>query len=88
MKCSKCWFCTNIGAGIYADYPLKYCKYKREYKLPFVWVHEKGVLTQRQLDFSNIEDCKIWNEVGCNIHPNTVKKVKNAYIKELMEGGE
>ena len=26
MKCFKCFFSTTIGAGIYADYPVKYCK--------------------------------------------------------------
>ena len=27
MKCDRCFFCTHIGRGIYAEYPVKYCKY-------------------------------------------------------------
>lgn len=84
MKCDKCWYCVHIGAGIYADFPVKYCKYSKKYKLPFVWIKEKdGTLNQRQLDFRGMSDCKIWHEVGCNIHPNTVKKAKNDFIRTL-----
>lgn len=83
MKCDKCFFCTHIGKGIYADFPVKYCKHRKEYKLPFIWVHKNGALTQRQLDFNKMSDCKIWHEVGCNIHPNTVAKAKRKFIKRL-----
>ena len=27
MKCDKCFFCTHVGKGIYADYPVKFCKH-------------------------------------------------------------
>lgn len=83
MKCDKCFFCTHIGKGIYADFPVKYCKYRKEYKLPFIWAHENGALTQRRLDFSKMSDCKIWHETGCDIHPNTVAKAKREFIKRL-----
>jgi hypothetical protein len=41
--------------------------------------------TKRQLDFSNIKDCKIWHEVGCNIHPSRVSKAKRVFLKSLEE---
>lgn len=88
MKCDKCFFCAHIGAGIYADFPVKYCRHTQQYKLPFVWVHEKGVLTQRQLNLREIEDLKIWHEAGCNIHPNTVKKAKRAFLNSLEAESE
>lgn len=80
MKCEKCFFCTHIGKGIYADYPVKYCKYYKLYLLPFV--------DGRKLDFSTIKDCKMWHETGCNIHPSKVKKAKNDFLKSLAEEGE
>lgn len=82
MKCDKCWFCTHIGMGIYAPYPLKYCKHTGEYKIPFI-LSEDGNKVQRQLDFREMKDLKIWHEVGCNINPNTVKKAKNNFLKSL-----
>ena len=88
MKCDKCWFCTHIGPGIFAEYPVKYCKHKGEYKLPIIQYYEDGKITKRQLDLGRIEDCKIWHETGCNIHPNTVAKAKRKYIKELEETNE
>lgn len=84
MKCDKCFFCLHIGAGVYDDYPMKYCKYRKEYKMPFVVEYEKGKPKTRQLDFSDIKDCKIWHEIGCNIHPNTVKKAKNNLMKRIV----
>lgn len=78
MKCDRCWFCTHIGAGIYAPYPLKYCKRKGEYFIPFI-----GENRERQLDFRKESDLKIWHEVGCTIHPKTAEKAKNDYIKRL-----
>ena len=83
MKCEKCFFCTRIGAGIYAPYPVKYCKHTGKYKLPFVTEYQNGKPVERQLDFNKTSDCKIWHDVGCNIHPNTVKKAKNNFIKRL-----
>ena len=82
MKCDKCFFCCHVGKGIYADYPVKYCKYYKKYILPFVKTQDNGG-TKRQLDFSNIKDCKIWHEVGCNIHPSRVNKAKRDFIKSL-----
>lgn len=82
MKCDKCFFCCHVGKGIYADYPVKYCKYYKKYILPFVETQDNGG-TKRQLDFSNIKDCKIWHEVGCNIHPSRVNKAKRDFIKSL-----
>ena len=82
MKCDKCFFCCHVGKGIYADYPVKYCKYYKKYILPFVETQNNGG-TKRQLDFSNIKDCKIWHEVGCNIHPSRVNKAKRDFIKSL-----
>lgn len=87
MKCDKCFFCTNIGAGIYADYPVKFCKYYKTYKLPFVLTADNGGI-KRQLDFSNIKDCKIWHEVGCNIHSSRVAKAKREFLKSLEDGNE
>ena len=88
MKCDKCWFCTHIGSGIYASYPVKYCKHTKEYKLPrvVIGVDETGV-KQRQLNLRDIRDAKIWHEVGCNIHPSTVAKAKREFIKDL-EGAQ
>ena len=82
MKCEKCFFCTHIGAGVVASFPVKYCKYYKQYKLPFVDTLDHGG-TKRQLDFRNIKDCKIWHNVGCDIHPNRVKKAKEDFIKSL-----
>ena len=84
MKCDKCFFCCHIGKGIYADYPVKYCRYHKKYILPFVETQDNGG-TKRQLDFSNIKDCKIWHEVGCNIHPSRVSKAKRDFFKSLEE---
>ena len=78
----KCFFCCHVGKGIYADYPVKYCKYYKKYILPFVETQDNGG-TKRQLDFSDIKDCKIWHEVGCNIHPSRVNKAKRDFIKSL-----
>ncbi len=80
MKCNKCFFCTYIGSGLYAEYPVKYCKYSQEYRIPFVTTKDG---TTRKLDFSNIFDLKIWHEAGCNIHPATVAKAKRDFIKSL-----
>ena len=89
MKCERCFFCTSIGAGVYADFPVKYCKYTEEYKFPFVitGIDDNGVPIQRRLDFRKIADCKIWHEVGCDIHPSTVRKAKNDYFKRLAKEG-
>lgn len=84
MKCYKCFYCYYIGKGIYADYPVKYCRYHKKYILPFVETQDNGG-TKRQLDFSNIKDCKIWHEVGCNIHPSRVSKAKSDFLKSLEE---
>ena len=85
MKCDKCFFCLHIGKGIYADYPVKYCRHLNIYKLPFMMFCEDGELKQRQLDFSKISDCKIWHDVGCDIHWKTVKKAKEEYMRSLEE---
>ena len=77
MKCDKCFFCTHIGKGIYADYAVKYCKYRKIHLLPFV--------NGRKLDFNKMEDCKTWSETGCNIHPRKVKKAKEDFLKSLAE---
>ena len=58
MKCDRCFFCTHIGRGIYAEYPVKYCKYQKKYILPFVETQDNGG-TARLLDFGNRKDCKI-----------------------------
>lgn len=89
MKCDKCFFCTHIGAGIYASYPVKYCKYSKDYKLPFVYTQDHGGV-MRPLNLRDIRDLKIWHEVGCNIHPSRVKKAKREFIKSLenAEGGK
>jgi len=86
MKCDKCWFCTHIGAGIYAPYPLKLCKRTGEYKMPFVLLNDKG--QTRQLDFREMSDLKIWHETGCDIHPKTVEKAKNDFIRKMEQEGE
>lgn len=86
MKCDRCFYCCHIGEGIYADFPVKYCRHTKTYKLPFIVYHEKGKLVKRQLDLDKMEDCKIWAETGCNIHPNTVKKVIRKYFKEAKDG--
>ncbi len=83
MKCDKCFFCTHIGSGIFASYPVKYCKRTGEYKIPFVETHEDGKLIKRQLDFRNKSDLKIWSDIGCDINPNTVKRAKGKAMKEL-----
>ena len=86
MKCDKCFFCTHIGKGIYADYPVKYCKVADKYFMPFVM--ENG--EKRKLDFSDLNDLKTWRGTGCNIHPKTVEKAKQDFLKSLektvMEG--
>ena len=38
---------------------------------------------KRKLDFGNIKDCKLWRETGCNIHPKTVEKAKQEFLKSL-----
>ena len=86
MKCDKCFFCVHIGKGIYADYPVKYCKYQKKYHLPFVSTQDHGG-TKRQLDFTRMKDCKIWHETGCNIHPSRVAKAKRDFIKSLEAEG-
>lgn len=83
MKCDKCFFCAHIGKGIFADYPVKFCKHQAIYIAPFVTTYENGKPTIRELDFSKSSDCKIWHEMGCNIHPNTVKKAKKKFLKSL-----
>lgn len=84
MKCDKCWFCTKIGAGIYAPYPVKYCKHSEKYFTPFVVTGVDGkTVEQRQLDFRKMSDLKIWHETGCDIHPSTVAKAKRDFIKSL-----
>lgn len=86
MKCDKCFFCTKIGAGVLTDYPLKFCKRVQAYQKPFVAEKDSyGQLRIRKLDFSDAKDCKIWGEVGCDIHPATVAKAKRDYIKKLEE---
>ena len=87
MKCDKCWFCTHIGAGIYAPYPLKYCKHTGEYKAPFIYTQDHEHI-ERQLDFRKISDLKIWHEAGCDIHPSKVAKAKRDFIKSLEAGKE
>lgn len=82
MKCDKCFFCTHIGKGIYAEYPVKYCKYHKKYLLPFIETQDNGGI-KRQLDFSNMKDCRIWHETGCNIHFSRVEKAKRDFIKSL-----
>ena len=79
MKCDKCFFCTHIGKGIYADYPVKICKIDHQYFLPFVM--ENG--EKRKLDFSDTNDLKTWHGTGCNIHPKTVEKAKQDFLKLL-----
>ena len=81
MKCDNCFFCTKIGKGVLADYPLKYCKHDKKYFEPFVKDDDNGTL--RPLDFNNYDDLKIWNDVGCNIHPSTVAKTKKDMFKRL-----
>lgn len=80
MKCDKCFFCVHIGSGIYAPYPVKHCRHDDTMKMPFV---ETCNGNMRKLDFSKISDCKIWHEVGCDIHPSTVAKAKRDYMKKL-----
>lgn len=80
MKCDRCFFCTHIGAGIYAPYPVKYCKHSKDYKIPFVYTQDGAM---RQLDFSKLSELKIWHEAGCGIHPSKVEKAKRDYIKSL-----
>ena len=86
MKCDKCFFCTKIGKGIIDDFPMKYCKLNKTYKIPFVDGYStKTGSYRRQLDFSNYNDCKIWSEVGCDIHPATVAKAKRDALRKIME---
>ena len=85
MKCDKCFFCVHIGAGIYAQFPVKHCRRTDEMKIPFIEEHKDGELITRKLDFSNISDCKIWHEVGCDIHPSKVAKAKRDYIDKMGE---
>ena len=85
MKCDKCFFCTHIGRNVLADYPVKYCKYHKEYFLPFVPTQDHGGI-KRKLNFNDIKDCKIWSETGCNIHPSRVSKAKRDFVKSLEEG--
>jgi hypothetical protein len=91
MKCDRCFFCTHIGRGIYAEYPVKYCKYHKKYLLPFVETQDNGG-TVRPLDFNNKKDLKMWSETGCNTHPSRVEKVKNEVLQrlenELLRGEE
>ena len=91
MKCDNCFFCVHIGRSIYAEYPVKYCKYHKKYFLPFVETQDNGG-TARLLDFSNRKYCKIWSDTGCNIHPSRVKKAKNEVLQrlenELLRGEE
>ena len=90
MRCEKCWFCMRIGAGIYAEFPVKYCKYRKEYILPFVESFKGGQAVKRRLNLNKIEDLRIWHGVGCKIHPATVKKAKEDFIKRLegLKDGE
>lgn len=88
MKCDNCFFCAHIGKGIYADYPVKYCRYHKDYKLPFVLTQDNGG-TYRPLDFNKMSDCKIWHRTGCNINPSRVEKAKRDFFKQLeVEGAE
>lgn len=82
MKCDNCFFCTKIGKGIFADYPVKYCKYHKKYFVPFVQTQDNGG-TLRQLDFGNVKDLKMWHETGCDIHPSRVEKAKRDMFKSL-----
>ena len=82
MKCDNCFFCTHIGKGIVGEYPAKYCKYYNKYFFPFVQTQDNGG-TFRPLDFNNMNDCKRWSNVGCNIHPARVKKAKEDLFKRI-----
>ena len=86
MKCDNCFFCTHIGKGIYADYPVKFCKLRKQYFLPIV--EENG--KTRKLDFSDMKDLKMWHGAGCRIHPKTVEKAEKEFWRSLenavMEG--
>ena len=83
MKCDKCFFCTHIGKGIYGNYPVKYCKRTGKYFAPFVEIYEDGEYVEKLLDLDDMKDLKIWRSTGCDIHPNTVKKAKNDFLKGL-----
>ena len=87
MKCNKCFFCVHIGKGIYADYPVKYCKYLERYIVPFVGSQDNGGI-QRKLDLNKMSDCKIWSQTGCNIHPSRVAKAKRDFIKSIEAEGD
>ena len=91
MKCDNCFFCVHIGRSIYAEYPVKYCKYHKKYFLPFVETQDNGG-TARPLNFNDMKDLKMWSETGCNIHPSRVKKAKNEVLQrlenELLRGEE
>ena len=80
MKCEKCFFCTRIGQGIYGEYPVKYCKYHKAYKIPFIQ-NDDG--TETKLDLTKQIDLKIWRNAGCDIHPSKVAKAKRDTIKAL-----
>lgn len=83
MRCDRCFFCTHIGAGIYAEYPVKYCKRSEKYILPIITRFENGKPVETKLNLKDIEDLKVWHSVGCNIHPNTVKAAIKKFIKSL-----
>ena len=46
----------------------------------------KAAIIGVMFDENKMEDCKIWAETGCNIHPNTVKKAIRKYFKEAKDG--
>ena len=60
MKCDNCFFCVHIGRSIYAEYPVKYCKYHKKYFLPFVETQDNGG-TARPLNFNDMKDLKMWS---------------------------
>lgn len=80
MKCDNCFFCTHIGKGVLWDHPAKFCKKTKNYMFPVVI--ENGV--KRELDFNKMSDCKIWHNIGCKIHPQTVEKAKRNFLKLLI----
>ena len=85
MKCDRCFFCLHIGRGIYADVPVKYCRRTKQYLFPVVTEYVGVEAFRRKLDFNDMKDCKLWHNVGCNIHPSTVEKAKRDFIKRLEE---
>ena len=72
MKCDKCFFCVKIGKGIYADFPVKYCKYFKTYKLPAGMLIDKldnavesGELTEEEARDIYREECAdFWRQVN------------------------